>query len=261
MGGMTNPLGPNHPPQLGSGPSEGLHQSGAMQAMQLPVGSMMTNPPTQPLTHHSSQLQGQPHFQQPSSNPRMYQSFADALAESSQPLSGPSMHSMLSHGPSPNLYSQGPAVAGQAFSSQSQVGQGMSLQPHMGQGLSLQPDAGQSSSSQMAIGQGSSLQPGQTDGSLHMHSTGGSLLPNGISLEGSLPEGSAQLTPHMQGGLLPLPLLFSSWNILPSCCSATKGWLSKTYGSCNTASTDCILMIAFAHCTVEGCIQVGSVLY
>lgn len=229
MGGMTNPLGPNHPPPLGGAPSEGLHHSGAMQAMQLPVGSMMTNPPTQPSTHHSSQLQGQPHFQQPPSNPRMYQSFADALAESSQPLSGPSMHSMLSHGPSPNLYSQGPAVAGQGFSSQSQLGQGMSLQPHMGQGLSLQPDAGQSSSSQMAIGQGSSLQPGQTDGSLHMHSTGGSLLPNGISLEQSLPEGSAQLTPHMQGELLPLPLplLFSFWERIAFLLQRDKGLAVK----------------------------------
>ncbi|DBB11872.1 TPA: hypothetical protein ACH3X3_006019 [Trebouxia sp. C0006] len=190
MGGVSNPLGPNHQAPLSNAPAEeGLRQSAQMQSMQLPVGSMITNPPIQPLTHHSSQLQSQPHFQQPLPNPRMYQSFTDALTESSQPLSAPSMHSMPPHGLNHDLYSQsqGSAMAFQGYSSQPQAGQGMLMQPHAGQGTSAQP----------RMGQGMSMQSGQTDGGMNVHSSGGSLLANGMSFGQSLPDGSAQMSSHM----------------------------------------------------------------
>lgn len=186
MGGVSNPLGPNHQAPLSTAPADGLRQSAQMQSMQLPVGSMITNPPIQPLTHHSSQLQSQPHFQQPLPNPRMYQSFTDALAESSQPLSAPSMHSMPSHGLNHDLYSQSQASA-MAF-------QGYPSQPHAGQGNSSQP----------RLGQDMSMQSGQTDGGMNVHSSGGSLLANGMSFGQSLPDGSAQMSSQMQGKLLPL---------------------------------------------------------
>ena len=185
MGGVSNPLGPNHQAPLSNAPAEELRQSAQMQSMQLPVGSMITNPPIQPLTHRSSQLQSQPHFQQPLPNPRMYQSFTDALTESSQPLSAPSMHSMPSHGLNHDLYSesQGSAMAFQGYPSQPQAGQGLLSQPHAGQGMSMQS--------------------GQTEGSMNVHSSGGSLLANGMSFGQSLPDGSAQMSSHMQGKLLP----------------------------------------------------------
>lgn len=194
MAGVSNPLGPNHQAPLSTAPADGLRQSAQMQSMQLPVGSMITNPPIQSLTHHSSQLQSQPHFQQPLPNPRMYQSFTDALTESSQPLSAPSMHSMPSHGPNHDLYSQsqGSAMAFQGYPSQPQAGQGLLSQPHAGQGTSSQP----------RMGQGMSMQPGQTDGGMNVHSSGGSLLANGMSFGQSLPDGSAQMSSHMQGQLL-----------------------------------------------------------
>lgn len=197
MAGMSNPLGPNHQDLSASAPSDasaGLRQQAPMQAMQLPVGSMVTHPPLQPLTHHSTQMQTQPHFQQPLTNPRMYQSFADALAESSQPLTGPSMHSIPSHGPSQGLFSQpqsaqGMSMASQGMSSQASLGQGLSLQPHSGQGAYLQP----------RMGHGIPLQPlpEQHEGGMSIHASAGSVLPNGIAHGQSLPDGSAQMSSHL----------------------------------------------------------------
>lgn len=211
--GMSNPLGPNHQGMSSSAPSDGsagLRQTAPMQAMQLPVGSMITDPRILPSSHHSTQTQ--PHFQ---SNPRMYQSFTDALTESSQPLSGPSMHSMPSHGPSQGLFSQ--AQPGQSLSLQPSSGQGLSSQPLQtqgvglsSQGMSSQPLLGQGPSLQPHTGQAVSLQPlsGHMEGSLGMHGSVG-LMPNGIVSGQSLPDGSAQLPAHLQGMTLFFPI--SNW--------------------------------------------------
>lgn len=187
-----------------------------MLGMQLPPGSVITNPPIQPLTRHFSQLQSQPmgaHFQQqlPSSRAYQAQSFTHAVAEASQPLTGQGMHSMASHGGaqgfshpqglfSQPLLAQGPAMTSQGFSQPQQV-QGSSLQPqptqsffsqpHSSQGFYMQPP-GQTASARS--GQGLLMQPaGPSHGSLAMQGSASSGLPDGAAHEQSLPDGSAHL--------------------------------------------------------------------
>ena len=214
MSGVSNPLDPSHPVSCEA--SAGLRQTAPMLGMQLPLGSVITNPPIQPLSHHSSQLQSQPmgaHFQHlPSSRAYQIQSFTHALAEASQPFTGQSMHSMASHGSgqgfsqtqglfSQPLLAQGPGMSqgfsqgqqgqGQGFS-QPQPAQGFFPQPQSSQGFYIQPQ-GQSASTRS--GQGTLLQPpaGQSHGSLSLHGSANSSPPDESSHGQSLPDGSAHL--------------------------------------------------------------------
>ncbi|KAL3159315.1 hypothetical protein ABBQ32_011268 [Trebouxia sp. C0010 RCD-2024] len=197
MTGVSNPLGPSHP--ASSQASLELRQSAPMLGMQLPPGSVITNPPIQPLTHHSSQLQSQPagaHFQQqlPSSRAYQAQSFTHALTEASQPLTGQTMHSMASHG------------SGQGFShpqglfSQPLLAQGSGMtsqgfpQPQQVQGSSMQPQSNQSFFSQPHSSQGFYMQPqGQSASARSGQGLASSGLPDGVAHGQSLPDGSAHL--------------------------------------------------------------------
>ena len=202
MDGMSNTLGPNHDALSGGGPTE--QQSAPME---LPVGSVVANAPMQPLSHHPAQFQSQSHFQQPLPSPRMYQSFAEALADSPQPLTGPSMHSMNPHGTSQGFFSrpqsaQGMTMASQGLPSQAHFGQGH-LQSHLFQGSSQQGHGRQDSSLQTHAGQGPPLQPqpGQAAEGFTRNGYGSSLTGNGIIHGQSLPDGVPQLSSHVQGKL------------------------------------------------------------
>lgn len=240
MSSLGNPLGPNHP--ASSEASAGLRQTGPSLGMQLPTGSVITNPPIHPLTHHPSQLQAQPlggHFQQqlPTSRGYHIQSFTQALADASQPLTAPSMHSMAAQGSSQGfsqpqgflqsqgvpqsqgfsqsqgffqqpLSAQGQGLTSQGFS-QSQQGQGLPLQPHAAQGFFSQPQASQRFFTQgqnaaVRPGQVNSTQPqaGQTHGSSSVHGPGHFNLPNGVAHGQSLPDGSAHLPSTLPGTLI-----------------------------------------------------------
>ena len=213
MSSASNPSAGNHP--ASSQASLELRQSGPMLGMQLPPGSVITNPPIQSLTHHPSQLQSQPlgaHFQQqlPSARGYQAQSFTHALAEASQPLTGQSMHSMASHGSgqgfshpqglfSQPLLAQGSGMTSQGFSQPQQV-QGLSMQshsnqsffsqPHSSQGFYAQPQ-GQSASARS--GQGLMHPAGPSHGALSMQGSASSSLPDGVAHGQSLPDGSAHL--------------------------------------------------------------------
>lgn len=209
---LGNPLGPNRP--AASEASAGLRQTAPPLGMQLPLGSVITNPPIQPLTHHSGQLQSQTlggHFQQQLPNSRAYQipSFTSAVADASQPLTAPSMHSLPPHASSQGfsqpqgffsqpLSSQGPGfMTSQGFSQPQQV-QGSSLQPQPAQAFFSQPQSSQGffphsqgQSLSARTGQGAFVQPqaGQNHRSL----------PNGVGHGESLPDGSAHLPSSLPG--------------------------------------------------------------
>ena len=213
MSAVSHALGPSH--AASSEASAGLRQTAPTMGMQLPLGSVITNPPIPPLVHHPSQLQSQPvgaHFQHlPSSRAYQVQSFTHALTEASQPLTGQSMHSMASHGlgqgfsQSQGLFSQpllaqGPGMTSQGFS-QPHQGQSFSQplptqsffpQPHSSQGFYTQPQ-GQNASARS--GQASLLQlpSGPSHGSLSLQGSANSGLPDGVAHGQSLPDGSAHL--------------------------------------------------------------------
>ena len=202
MSAVSRPLGPNH--ATSSEASAGLRQTAPTMGMQLPLGSVITNPPIQPLAHHSSQLQSQPvgaHFQHlPSSRAYQVQSFPHALTEASHPLTAQSMHSMPSHGlgqgfPQPQglfsqpLLAQGPGMTTHGFS-QPLPTQSFFPQPHSSQGFYTQ---GQNASAR--TGQAILLQPpsGPSHGSLSLQGSANSSLPDGVAHGQSLPDGSAHL--------------------------------------------------------------------
>ena len=203
MNAVSRLSGPNH--ATFSEASAGLRQTASTMGMQLPLGSVITNPPVQPLAHHSSQLQTQPvgaHFQHlPSSRAYQVQSFSHALTEASQPLTGQSMHSMAPHGLSQGfsqqglfsqpLLAQGPGLTNQGYS-QPLPTQSFFPQPHSSQGFYTQPQ-GQDASARS--GQASLLQPpsGASHGSLSLQGSANSSLPDGVAHGQSLPDGSAHL--------------------------------------------------------------------
>lgn len=210
MSAGSHALGPNH--ATSSEASAGLRQTASTMGMQLPLGSVITNPPIQPLAHHPSQLQSQPmgaHFQHlPSSRAYQVQSFTHALTEASQPLTGQSMHSIASHGLgqgfsqpqglfSQPLLAQGPGMTNQGFH-QPQQGQSFSqplptpsffTQPHSSQGFYTQPQ-GQNASARSGLLQ---LSSAPSHGSLSLQGSANSSLPDGVAHGQSLPDGSAHL--------------------------------------------------------------------
>ena len=205
MSAISRPSGPNH--ATSSEALAGLRQTAPMMGMQLPLGSVITNPPIQPLPHHSSQLQSQPvgaHFQHLPSPGKAYQvqGFTHALTDASQSLTGQSMHSMASHGLgqgfsqpqglfSQPLLAQGPGMTSQGFS-QPLPTQSFFPQPHSSQGFYTQPQ-GQNASARS--GRTVLLQPpsGTSHGSLPLHGSANSSLPDGVAHGQSLPDGSAHL--------------------------------------------------------------------
>ena len=217
VSGLANPLGPNRP--AASEASAGLRQTAPPPGMQLPLGSVITNPPIQTMTHHSSQLQSQAlggHFQQhlPSTRAYQIQSFTNALVDASQPLTAPSMHSLPSHASSQGfpqsqgcfsqpLSSQGPGFMTSQGFSQPQHAQGSSMQPHPSQAFFSQPQPShgffphsQGQSMSAHTGQSALLQPqaGQTDRNPLVQG-----LPNGVAHGEALPDGSAHLPSSLPG--------------------------------------------------------------